>query len=63
MPEVVHGFWQEKCSYVDELEQIGDKKDEVQGKGREECKYLAKGGTGAEALEALRMHVQGRHQK
>ena len=57
------GYWFEKCSYVEELEQIGNKKDEVQSIGKVECKFEAKGSTGAEALEALRMHVQGRHQQ
>ena len=35
----------------------------MQDKGRKECPYLGKGATGAEALESLRMHIQGRHQK
>ena len=34
MPELVNATWQEECPYVDVLQQIRDKRGEVQDKGR-----------------------------
>ena len=35
----------------------------MQSQGIEECGHMAYGSSGAEALDAIRMHIEGRHQR
>ena len=56
-------LWEESCDFVEELERQGDRRNEAESLGTEKCKHIAYGSTGEECLSALRMHVDGRHQR
>ena len=57
------GVWEEKCCFVEELEQQGERRNDVQSQGVKEFGHMAYGGSEEGALTALRMHIEGRHQR
>ena len=63
MPKLVDTIWQEPCPYVEELHKIGNRRGEVQVQEEKKCIYLGQGSTSAEALDSLRLHIQGKHSK
>ena len=57
------GIWEEECSYIIEFQQIGERRNEAAKIGEKKCDHKAQGSMCELALSALRMHVDGRHQR
>ena len=59
----LQGVWEEECSYMIEHQQIGERRNEAAKIGHKKCDHTARGDTSEIALNALKMHVEGRHQR